>query len=361
MAGEGRRAGGRPALGAVVHLPPRPAPPGAARRLGRRARPADRSSCTGTYPCTASRVWGEPDAEDVLRRINGYHLDTGELVGDYRELRADGSTSSGCWIYSRGVQGRGEPLRPPRRRPRRQVGLVLAAGPPRALQPRLGRSRRAGRGASARSWSGGTTTPGRWVGDDIPDFPDDLPPGHVPPPDAVGAGRAARRRPVRPAGRRQGLAVRAQRRGRRAPADALRARRVAGAQPAARAAGQPDPPALRAPRPTRPTPRATPGVPVRPHLVPAHRAPTPRAAMTRWLPFLAELQPELFVEVSPQLAAERGLCTGSGATSSPAARRCRRGAVVTERIRAAAGAGPGGAPGVDALPLRQRRPGHAAT
>ena len=35
-------------------------------------------------------VWGEPDAEEVLRRINGYHLDTGELVGDYRDLKADG-------------------------------------------------------------------------------------------------------------------------------------------------------------------------------------------------------------------------------------------------------------------------------
>ncbi len=31
--------------------------------------------------------WGEPSAEDVLRRINGYHLATGEPVGDYRELR----------------------------------------------------------------------------------------------------------------------------------------------------------------------------------------------------------------------------------------------------------------------------------
>ena len=51
-------------------------------------------------------LWGEPSAEDVLRRINGYHLDTGELVGDYRELRADGSTSAGCWIYS-GCSGAG--------------------------------------------------------------------------------------------------------------------------------------------------------------------------------------------------------------------------------------------------------------
>ena len=51
-------------------------------------------------------LWGEPSAEDVLRRINGYHLDTGERVGDYRELRADGSTSAGCWIYS-GCSGAG--------------------------------------------------------------------------------------------------------------------------------------------------------------------------------------------------------------------------------------------------------------
>jgi formate dehydrogenase major subunit len=29
--------------------------------------------------------------------------------------------------------------------------------------------------------------------------------------------------------------------------------------------------------------------------------------MSRWLPYLSELQPELFMEVSPELAAERGL------------------------------------------------------
>src|SRR5690625_7413653 len=29
--------------------------------------------------------------------------------------------------------------------------------------------------------------------------------------------------------------------------------------------------------------------------------------MSRWLPYLAELQPEMFCEVSPALAAERGL------------------------------------------------------
>ncbi len=64
------------------------------------------------HPMHNEEEWGEfgePDAEDVLRRINGYHLDSGKLVGDYRELRADGSTSAGCWIYS-GVFRDGENL-----------------------------------------------------------------------------------------------------------------------------------------------------------------------------------------------------------------------------------------------------------
>jgi formate dehydrogenase major subunit len=36
--------------------------------------------------------------------------------------------------------------------------------------------------------------------------------------------------------------------------------------------------------------------------------------MSRTLPFLAELQPELFCEVSPELAAERGLENAGWAT-----------------------------------------------
>jgi formate dehydrogenase major subunit len=37
--------------------------------------------------------------------------------------------------------------------------------------------------------------------------------------------------------------------------------------------------------------------------------------MSRWTPYLAELQPEFFVEVSPELAAERGLQHGGWATA----------------------------------------------
>jgi Uncharacterized anaerobic dehydrogenase len=56
-------------------------------------------------------------------------------------------------------------------------------------------------------------------------------------------------------------------------------------------------------------------------------------AMSRTLPYLSELQPEFFVEVSPELAAERGLENGGWATlvSPRAAIEAR--VLVTERIR----------------------------
>ncbi|MCW2958200.1 MAG: molybdopterin-dependent oxidoreductase, partial [Solirubrobacterales bacterium] len=42
----------------------------------------------------------EPHAEDVLREINGYEVATGAPVPGFAELKADGSTACGCWIYS---------------------------------------------------------------------------------------------------------------------------------------------------------------------------------------------------------------------------------------------------------------------
>jgi formate dehydrogenase major subunit len=55
--------------------------------------------------------------------------------------------------------------------------------------------------------------------------------------------------------------------------------------------------------------------------------------MSRWLPWLAELQPEMFCELSPALAAERGIEDGGWLTiSSPRAEIVAR-ARVTERMR----------------------------
>ena len=41
-----------------------------------------------------------PDAHHVAMELNGYDLSTSKLLEDFTKLKDDGSTSSGCWIYS---------------------------------------------------------------------------------------------------------------------------------------------------------------------------------------------------------------------------------------------------------------------
>jgi formate dehydrogenase major subunit len=54
--------------------------------------------------------------------------------------------------------------------------------------------------------------------------------------------------------------------------------------------------------------------------------------MSRWLPYLSELQPEFFCEVSPELAAERGLENGGWATIVSARAAIEARVMVTERM-----------------------------
>ena len=194
-------------------------------------------------------AWPEPSAEDVLRRINGYEVATGKPVNGFLELKADGSTACGCWIYS-GVYADGV-NQAARRKPlgagpvRLRVGLDVAREPPGALQPLLGGSRgqtveRAQEARLVGRGQGRVDRPRR------AGLPDDH---RARPRAAGGVDRArgpARRRRVHHAGRRQGVAVRAERRAGRAAARALRGPRVAGAQPALRPAVQPDRQGLRA-------------------------------------------------------------------------------------------------------------------
>ena len=54
--------------------------------------------------------------------------------------------------------------------------------------------------------------------------------------------------------------------------------------------------------------------------------------MTRWTPYLAELQPEFFCEVSPELAAERGLEHAGWATLISARGAIEARVMVTDRM-----------------------------
>jgi formate dehydrogenase major subunit len=54
--------------------------------------------------------------------------------------------------------------------------------------------------------------------------------------------------------------------------------------------------------------------------------------MSRWVPYLSELQPEMFCEVSPELAQERDLEHGGWATIVTARAAIEARVVVTDRI-----------------------------
>jgi formate dehydrogenase major subunit len=47
----------------------------------------------------ASRIADEPDAEAVLREINGRRVGDGAMIASFSDLREDGSTECGGWIY----------------------------------------------------------------------------------------------------------------------------------------------------------------------------------------------------------------------------------------------------------------------
>src|SRR5262249_32808828 len=74
---------------------------------------------TWDYPTAGSHQ--EPDAESVLREINGYRVATGEVVPSYIALANDGSTACGCWIYS-GVMPKAGENRARGREPRDAYG-----------------------------------------------------------------------------------------------------------------------------------------------------------------------------------------------------------------------------------------------
>ena len=136
-----------------------------------------------------------------LHADEGRRLDLGRLLDLLRRLRR-----------------RGEPGRPPQAAPGAErggarVGLGVAAQPPDPLH-------RASADPEGRPWSERKKyvwwdeEAGRWTGEDVPDFEATKRPDYVPR-TTPGPGRHRRRRPVRHAERRQGLAVRAQGRRRR--------------------------------------------------------------------------------------------------------------------------------------------------
>ena len=278
------------------------------------ARPAGAATWPGTTPIarrrTPSRRRGGAAGD---QRYRPGHRPT--AVAAYTEMKDDGIDRVRLLDLLRRLRRRrqpGGPAQAPHRaglgRPRSGAGRGRRTGASSTTGRRP--TRRAARGASARRYVWWDAERGEWTGHDVPGLREDQAAGLPAARGCLGAGGHARRRPVHHAGRREGLAVRAA-----AGSSTVRCRRTT-SRPSRRCATRCT--ASRRTRPARSTARpdnpvepgaagaAQRGVPVRVHHRPAHRAPhrrrhEPDAARTS-----RELQPEMFVEVSPELAARAG-------------------------------------------------------
>ncbi|MDQ1567153.1 MAG: formate dehydrogenase major subunit, partial [Actinomycetota bacterium] len=141
---------------------------------------------TWHYP-TKGRI-DEPDSEAVLREINGWDSE-GHPLSASTELKGDGSTTCGCWIYC-GCYAGGE--NGPRRR-RRKAGDHIApewgwAWPAnrRMLYNRASADPDGKPWSERKRYLWWDADAGKWTGDDVPDFKVDLPPDHRPEEGATG-------------------------------------------------------------------------------------------------------------------------------------------------------------------------------
>ena len=255
----------------------------------------------------------EPSGADVLRRISGVDLTTGRAVNNYLDLKADGSTACGCWIYS-GVYA-DEINQAARRKPHDEQGPYESEWGWTWPMNRRVLYNRASADPQGRPWSERKkliwwdAEKTEWTGHDVPDFEKNKPPDYRPPEGAVGVEALRGDDPFimqadgkgwlfAPNGLVDGPLPTHYEPHESPVRNAFYAQQ---ANPVRRVYGRPDNPSN--PSPPEPHGEVFPFVFTAARLTEHHTA----GAMSRQLPYLSELQPALFVEVSPELATERGL------------------------------------------------------
>jgi formate dehydrogenase major subunit len=275
----------------------------------------------------------EPVIAEVLMEINGRTIADGAPVDGFRSLAADGSTECGCWIYS-GVH----PTRDRNRARERQATGVYGHGwgfawpSDRRILYNRASARPDGSPWSERKKLVWWDAPaGAWTGVDTPDFTRDKPPGYVPPPGAAGDEALAGDAPFImhpdgvgwlwvPSGLKDGpLPAHYE------PFESPIANMVYPQQtnPAAD-------PKLRGDNPY-----AAAGDERYPYVLTTYRLTEHHTAggMSRTLSHLAELQPELFCEISPELAESIGAANGAVVIVETPRGGIEARALVTARMR----------------------------
>jgi formate dehydrogenase major subunit len=294
---------------------------------------------TWDYPTLDS---GEPDAEAVLKEINGTYL-TGEKAGQpldsYTDMKPNGSTSGGCWIYT-GVYADNINHAAKRKSGSDQSwvapdwGWVWPANR-RILYNRASADPQGKPWSEKKAYVWWDSKAKKWTGHDVPDFELTKAPTYKAPKGSRGPEALSGNDPFImqsdgkgwlfvPAGLKDGP---------------LPAHYEPQESPVSNAVY---------PQQANPTRQVykrddnlsnpsghDKGSEVFPYVFTTYRLTEHHTAggMSRFLPYLSELQPEFFCEVSPELAEERGLRPNGWATIITARTAIEARVLITERIK----------------------------
>jgi len=281
----------------------------------------------------------DPSADAVLREISGWDSE-GRAVSGFGELKADGSTACGCWIYSGCYAD--DVNQPARKKPGQDQTWVAPEWGWAWPSNRRILYNRASADPDGKPWSERKKyvwwdeQEGRWTGYDVPDFGAEKRPDYVPPDGARAEQAIAGNHPfIMQADGRGWLFV---------PSGLQDGPMPTHFEPQESPFrnplyGQQSNPARKQLHhrlsPFNPTAGHT-GADAYPYVLTTFRLTEHHTAggMTRTVPYLAEVQPEMFCEVAPALAVERGLQNGGWATIITARTAIEARVLVTHRLRA---------------------------
>lgn len=287
-----------------------------------------------TWDYSTEGAIAEPNAEEVMMEINGWTVADHKLVAGYKDLKADGTTASGAWIYSGCFPDKNK-NKANMREPHGLYGHGWGYAWPsdRRIIYNRASARPDGKPWSERKklvwWDQGKK---EWTGLDTPDFTKDKAPDYKPGPQAEGDAALGGDKPfiLHPdgvgwiyvsSGLKDGpLPTHYE------PLESLFSNPLyhkCDTNPAALKHERPD------------NPYASFNDFRFPYVLTTYRLTEHHTAggMTRTLSHLAELQPELFCEVSPALAAELGLHHGEYATITTVRAIVEARVMITDRIK----------------------------
>jgi formate dehydrogenase major subunit len=276
----------------------------------------------------------EPSAEKVLMEINGYTVADRKQLKDFEHLKDDGSTASGVWIYCGVFPEPGKNLARSRKASKDNYvapewGFAWPAN--RRILYNRASADPAGNPWSERKkyvWWDATTK--RWTGLDVPDFPQTKAPTTPAKDEGSGMDKHSGADPfsLKPDGRGWLFAPSGLKDGPlpthyeplESPVNNLLYKQ------------QNNPVVNRMPRPDNPY--SAPQDPRFPYVATTYRVTEQylSGVMSRWNSWLAELMPEMFAEISPELARERGIENADWIVVSSARSEIECRALVTGRI-----------------------------